>query len=215
VEAHRVLRCRGSHIFWTTIYRWRWGCQPYAPAVFYPQEDSWYSFLLEVDSNQGHSAAGGIRSLQNYNDLIENRTRDKFLKISVDIQTALPITDGVRSKAWTVFSRSNTSFVGSNPTRDMEDYMRLFCVCADLCVGSGLATGRLCIGLRNWKGGQGKPEGCGSTDEWMNTNCVSRRSILTEDSNRSGSWTWWCYVCSAHECFEVWGTTFSPIINIY
>jgi hypothetical protein len=31
--------------------RWRWG-QLYAPVVLYPQEDSWYSFLLE-----GHAAA--------------------------------------------------------------------------------------------------------------------------------------------------------------
>jgi hypothetical protein len=26
------------------------GCQPYAPAALYPQEDSWYSFLLEAES---------------------------------------------------------------------------------------------------------------------------------------------------------------------
>jgi hypothetical protein len=31
---------------------WRWGCQPYAPPVaLYPQEDSWYSFLLEAESS--------------------------------------------------------------------------------------------------------------------------------------------------------------------
>jgi hypothetical protein len=29
--------------------RWRWGCQPYAPAALHRQEDSWYSFLLEAD----------------------------------------------------------------------------------------------------------------------------------------------------------------------
>jgi hypothetical protein len=29
-----------------SVHRWRWGCQPYAPATLYPQEDSWYSFLL-------------------------------------------------------------------------------------------------------------------------------------------------------------------------
>jgi hypothetical protein len=31
--------------------------------------------------------------------------------------------------------------MGSNPTRDMDVCVRLFCVCAVLCVGSGLATG--------------------------------------------------------------------------
>jgi hypothetical protein len=34
-------------------HRWRWGCQPYAPAAFYRQEDSWYSFLLQAKSNPG------------------------------------------------------------------------------------------------------------------------------------------------------------------
>jgi hypothetical protein len=28
-------------------HRWQQICQPYAPAAFYHQEDSWYSFLLE------------------------------------------------------------------------------------------------------------------------------------------------------------------------
>jgi hypothetical protein len=33
-----------------SAHRWRWYCQPYAPAALYPQEDSWYSFLLEAES---------------------------------------------------------------------------------------------------------------------------------------------------------------------
>jgi hypothetical protein len=39
--------------------------------ALYPQEDSWYSFLLE-----GHSAAGRIGSFEKSNYLIGNRTRD-------------------------------------------------------------------------------------------------------------------------------------------
>jgi hypothetical protein len=35
-----------SHIRLT----WRQGRQPYAPAAFYPQKDSWYSFLFETES---------------------------------------------------------------------------------------------------------------------------------------------------------------------
>jgi hypothetical protein len=34
-------------------HRWRQVCQPYTPAAFYPQEDSWYSFLLEAESTSG------------------------------------------------------------------------------------------------------------------------------------------------------------------
>jgi hypothetical protein len=40
-----------------------------------------------------------------------------------------------------VFTRSNAGVVGSNPTRGMDICVRLFCVCAVLCVGRGLATG--------------------------------------------------------------------------
>jgi hypothetical protein len=46
-----------------------------------------------------------------------------------------------QSNAWTVFARSNAEIVGSNSTRDMDVYVRLFCVCAILCAGSGLVTG--------------------------------------------------------------------------
>jgi hypothetical protein len=38
------------------------------------------------------------------------------------------------------FARSNTGIVGSNLTWGMDVCVRLFCVCAVLCAGSGLAT---------------------------------------------------------------------------
>jgi hypothetical protein len=59
-----------------SAHRWRWGCQPYAPAAFYQQESSWYSLLLEAESTPGPSAAGRIRSIKKSDDLIRNRTRD-------------------------------------------------------------------------------------------------------------------------------------------
>jgi hypothetical protein len=51
------------------------------------------------------------------------------------------ITVPARSKVRTVFASSNTGIVGSNPTRGMDDCVRIFCVCVILCVGSCLATG--------------------------------------------------------------------------
>jgi hypothetical protein len=45
------------------------------------------------------------------------------------------------SKAFNVLARSNTGVLGSNPTQDKDVFMRLFCVCVVLCVGSGLAKG--------------------------------------------------------------------------
>jgi hypothetical protein len=53
----------------------------------------------------------------------------------------VPITVAARYKAWTVFVRSNTVIVCSNPTQGTDVYVRLFCVCVVLCVGIGLATG--------------------------------------------------------------------------
>jgi hypothetical protein len=34
-----------------------------------PQEGSWYSFLLEAELTQGHSATGRIRSTKKYNGI--------------------------------------------------------------------------------------------------------------------------------------------------
>jgi hypothetical protein len=52
-----------------------------------------------------------------------------------------PFTVAPRSKARTVFARSNAGILGSNPTRGMDACVRLFCVCVVLCVGSDLARG--------------------------------------------------------------------------
>jgi hypothetical protein len=53
---------------------------------------------------------------------------------------SVPITVAARSKARTVFARSNTGIVGSNPTQGMDACLHLFCFCVVLCAGSGLAT---------------------------------------------------------------------------
>jgi hypothetical protein len=74
-----------------------------------------------------------------------------------------------RPKAWTVFARSNTGIVGSNPTRGMDNTdvcVRLFYVYVVLCVGSDLATCWSSIQgvvptvyrLREWKSDEG-PQG--------------------------------------------------------
>jgi hypothetical protein len=71
----------------------------------------------------------------------------------------MPITLAARSKAWTVFARSNAGNAGSNPTQAMDVCVHLFYVCVVLCVGSGRATGWSPVqgvlptvyGLRNWK----------------------------------------------------------------
>jgi hypothetical protein len=49
-RTHRLVRRRDSHIFYTIGSQMTVGCQPYAQAALYHQEDPWYSFLLEVES---------------------------------------------------------------------------------------------------------------------------------------------------------------------
>jgi hypothetical protein len=56
----------------------------------YPQEDSWYSFMLEADRPQGHSAAGRIESIEKSNDLIGNRTRHLRASSIVPRPSTLP-----------------------------------------------------------------------------------------------------------------------------
>jgi hypothetical protein len=77
MKAHWVVRRRGSNIFQTIDSQMAVRLSVPRAGRPLPQEDSWYSFLLEAESTpQGHSAAGRIRSTEKSNDLIENQTRD-------------------------------------------------------------------------------------------------------------------------------------------
>jgi hypothetical protein len=47
----------------------------------------------------------------------------------------MPITVAAQSKAWTVFARSDSEIVGSNPTQGMDVFVFILFV-----LGSGLVT---------------------------------------------------------------------------
>jgi hypothetical protein len=53
-----------------------------------------------------------------------------------------PVTVAERSKAWTVFARSEPGIMGSNPTQGMDVWCMcaFFCAFVVLCLGIGLAT---------------------------------------------------------------------------
>jgi hypothetical protein len=83
-----------------------------------------------------------------------------------------PIAVGALSEAWAVFTRPNSGIVGSNPTRGMDVYVRLFCVVL-FCVYVAVLRRAdppskepygLCIGVRNEKSGQGLTKGCRAID---------------------------------------------------
>jgi hypothetical protein len=89
-----------------------------------------------------------------------------------------PITVASRSEAWTVFARSNTGVVRSNPNRDMD-------VCVRYC--SGLATGwspvqgvlSTVYRITTLKSDHGPAKGCRAIDEWMNyMGCFVKSSII-------------------------------------
>jgi hypothetical protein len=70
-------------------------------------------------------------------------TSDETCRTKYSILLCLPafcIADH-RSKVWTLFASSNAGVESSDPTRGMDICVCLFCVCAVLCVGSGLVTG--------------------------------------------------------------------------
>jgi hypothetical protein len=83
------------------------------------------------------------------------RSPDTYRRSSA-IDSFSPIAVAERSGARTIFARSNTESLGSNPTRGIHVCVCLFC--AVLCVRKGnesswsLVQGVLqCIGERNWK----------------------------------------------------------------
>jgi hypothetical protein len=82
-----------------------------------------------------------------------------------------PHTVAAWSEAWTVFARSNTGVVGSNPTRGLDICVRVFCVCV-LFVGSDIATGWSPVqgvlpavyGIKKLESSQRPTKGCRTID---------------------------------------------------
>jgi hypothetical protein len=70
VEASRVVRRRRSPMVRQSAHRWQWGCQPYAPATLYPQDDFSYLFLWALVRLEG---SGKLK--KKFNGVIGTRTR--------------------------------------------------------------------------------------------------------------------------------------------
>jgi hypothetical protein len=99
----------------------------------------------------------------------------------VAILLILPITVAARSKASTVFARSNAGIVGSNPTWGMDVRLCLFWVCVRYRPCDGLITRPRspteCLGLRNWS--ETKRFTYAPCSKWSNRN----KSPLTSIAN--------------------------------
>jgi hypothetical protein len=73
-----------------------------------------------------------IRRHLTYNRNHRSQSREN-LRSKKMILLHSPITVAALSKAWTAFARVNGGIVGSNPTRGMDVYVRLFCLCCSVC----------------------------------------------------------------------------------
>jgi hypothetical protein len=102
MKAHRVVRCQGSHIFFRqSAHRWRKVVSLTHRASFTPQEDFWYSYLLEAESTpRPHSAAVRIRSIERSSDHIGNRTHDLPACSIVSQPITLPRAPYREYKTW-------------------------------------------------------------------------------------------------------------------
>jgi hypothetical protein len=56
---------RLPHFSRQVAHIWWWGCQAYAPTALNPQEDSWYSFLLQIEFTWGSVWLEGLGQLKN------------------------------------------------------------------------------------------------------------------------------------------------------
>ena len=89
-QAQRVPGGRGPQISRQSAHEGGKVVSPTHRPPLHPRKYSWYSFLLEAESTQGHSAAGRIMSMKNSNDTIGNRTRDLPACSAVPQPTAPP-----------------------------------------------------------------------------------------------------------------------------
>jgi hypothetical protein len=58
----------------------------------------------------------------------------QFKNLYLALHISLPVTVAARSKAWTVFARSNAGIVGSNPTQGMVVFVFVYSAFVLSCV---------------------------------------------------------------------------------
>jgi hypothetical protein len=134
VKALRVLRHRGSHIFLDnrSTDGGKVDSLPCRPP-FTPQEDYWYSFLLEVDVSrpQGHGDAGRIRSTEKIH-LIGARSRDLPANRIVPQPTTLqraPVYSKMSGKMQYQFLLENSCITAQKMLNFFDNIYRTSCVC--------------------------------------------------------------------------------------
>jgi hypothetical protein len=103
-----------------------------------------------------------------------------------------PITVAARSKTWTVFARSNTGIVGSNPTWDINICVYSVFVLSYVQVAAlrwddppSKESYRLCKRSRNWKSGQGRTKGFRAIDSLVTVHPHPH-------CNKEGRYVWKC-----------------------
>jgi hypothetical protein len=112
------------------------------------------------------------------------------LKLQVVVVPNVPMTVAARSKAWTVFARSNTGIVSSNPIQGMDVYVFvLFCLATGWSPLQGVLP--TVYKLRNWK--KKRPRSTMAVEPWIvvpnfmtlivywDANCIKGRKVRKEE----------------------------------
>jgi hypothetical protein len=76
VEVHRVVRRRGSYIFWSRLIGGDEVVSLTWLASFTPKKIPDIHFCLRLSRPQGHRATGSVKSVEKSSDLFGNRPRD-------------------------------------------------------------------------------------------------------------------------------------------
>jgi hypothetical protein len=127
-------------------------------------------------------------------------SRLSHLIFSVNLSLPAPVTVVERSKSCTVFARSETWIVGSNPTQGMDVwcFCAFFCVCVVLCLGRGLATG--------WSPVQGVLPSVKWSRNWEISPMLESRAKRREKSFQPHYGPWVDSACNRNEDQESsWG----------
>jgi hypothetical protein len=84
VETHEIVKRQGLYIFRQSAQIWRWGSDTLWPSALYPQENNWFSFMLEAESTPGSSNLNSKYASQELKSLL-NSSNFPFIRTVLNL----------------------------------------------------------------------------------------------------------------------------------